>query len=79
RVSWAGLTRKSETIDSGPSQIGIYTALPENRIGYRPSVGAVLSVVYIAGAVVMLVGCGQSYTDLKKLNVKSIVKTLLQL
>jgi hypothetical protein len=26
----------------------------------------------------MFVGCGQSYTDLKKLNVKSIVKTLLK-
>lgn len=34
-------------------------------------------MVYISGAPVMFVGCGQSYTDLKKLNVKSIVKTLL--
>ncbi|GJM88560.1 hypothetical protein PR202_ga04636 [Eleusine coracana subsp. coracana] len=41
-------------------------------------VGAVLSMVYISGAPVMFVGCGQSYTDLKKLNVKSIVKTLLK-
>lgn len=41
-------------------------------------VGAALSMVYISGAPVMFVGCGQSYTDLKKLNVKSIVKTLLQ-
>lgn len=40
-------------------------------------VGAALSMVYISGAPVMFVGCGQSYTDLKKLNVKSIVKTLL--
>ncbi|KAI7731175.1 hypothetical protein M8C21_008490 [Ambrosia artemisiifolia] len=41
-------------------------------------VGAALSMVYISGAPVMFIGCGQSYTDLKKLNVKSIVKTLLK-
>ncbi|CAL0304935.1 unnamed protein product [Lupinus luteus] len=41
-------------------------------------VGAALSMVYISGSPVMFVGCGQSYTDLKKLNVKSIVKTLLK-
>ncbi|KAJ4957969.1 hypothetical protein NE237_025080 [Protea cynaroides] len=41
-------------------------------------VGAALSMVYISGAPVMFVGCGQSYTDLKKLNVKVIVKTLLK-
>ncbi|XP_022750268.1 signal recognition particle receptor subunit alpha-like isoform X1 [Durio zibethinus] len=41
-------------------------------------VGAALSMVYVSGAPVTFVGCGQSYTDLKKLNVKSIVKTLLK-
>ncbi|ESQ54138.1 hypothetical protein EUTSA_v10024667mg [Eutrema salsugineum] len=41
-------------------------------------VGAALSMVYISGAPVMFVGCGQSYPDLKKLNVKAIVKTLLK-
>jgi signal recognition particle receptor subunit alpha len=41
-------------------------------------VGAALSMVYVSGAPVMFVGCGQSYTDLKKLNVKSIVNTLLK-
>jgi signal recognition particle receptor subunit alpha len=41
-------------------------------------VGAALSMVYVSGAPVMFVGCGQSYTDLKKLNVKSIVNTLLE-
>ncbi|CAA6661566.1 unnamed protein product [Spirodela intermedia] len=41
-------------------------------------VGAALSMVYISGSPVMFVGCGQSYADLKKLNVKSIVKTLLK-
>ncbi|KAF0912024.1 hypothetical protein E2562_012940, partial [Oryza meyeriana var. granulata] len=33
-------------------------------------VGAALSLVSISGAPVMFVGCGQSYTDLKKLNVR---------
>lgn len=41
-------------------------------------VGAALSMVYISGSPVMFVGCGQSYTDLKKLNVKSIIKALLK-
>ncbi|GAA0183384.1 G-protein [Lithospermum erythrorhizon] len=41
-------------------------------------VGAALSMVYISGSPVMFVGCGQSYTDLMKLNVKTIVKTLLK-
>ena len=40
-------------------------------------VGAALSMVYTSGAPVMFVGCGQTYTDLRKLNVKSIVKILL--
>jgi hypothetical protein len=35
-------------------------------------------MVYISGSPVMFVGCGQSYTDLKKLNVKAIIKTLLK-
>lgn len=41
-------------------------------------VGAALSMVYVSGSPVMFVGCGQSYADLKKLNVKTIVKTLLK-
>ncbi|KAK9101847.1 hypothetical protein Sjap_019101 [Stephania japonica] len=41
-------------------------------------VGAALSMVYISGAPVMFVGCGQLYQDLKKLNVDAIVKTLLK-
>ena len=40
-------------------------------------VGAALSMVYTSGAPVMFVGCGQTYTDLKRLNVKSVVKMLL--
>jgi len=41
-------------------------------------VGAALSMVYASGAPVMFVGCGQTYTDLRKLNVKSVVKILLR-
>lgn len=40
-------------------------------------VGAALSMVYTSGAPVMFVGCGQTYVDLKKLNVKSVVRSLL--
>eukprot|EP00271_Cylindrocystis_brebissonii_P011620 TRINITY_DN29498_c0_g1_i1.p1 TRINITY_DN29498_c0_g1~~TRINITY_DN29498_c0_g1_i1.p1 ORF type:complete len:700 (-),score=166.60 TRINITY_DN29498_c0_g1_i1:365-2464(-) len=41
-------------------------------------VGAALSMVYISSAPIMFVGCGQTYTDLKKLNVKEIIKALLK-
>lgn len=41
-------------------------------------VGAALSMVYTSGAPVMFVGCGQTYTDLKRLNVKSVVRSLLK-
>lgn len=40
-------------------------------------VGAALSMVYASGAPVMFVGCGQTYVDLKRLNVRSVVKSLL--
>lgn len=41
-------------------------------------VGAALSMVYTSQAPVMFVGCGQTYVDLKKLNVKAVVKSLLK-
>jgi signal recognition particle receptor subunit alpha len=41
-------------------------------------VGAALSMVYTSGAPIMFVGCGQTYVDLKKLNVRSVVKSLLK-
>ncbi|GAQ87478.1 signal recognition particle receptor [Klebsormidium nitens] len=41
-------------------------------------VGAALSMVYVSSAPIMFVGCGQTYTDLTKLNVKQIVRTLLK-
>ena len=41
-------------------------------------VGAAVSMVYASGAPVMFVGCGQTYVDLKRLNVRSVVRSLLQ-
>lgn len=35
-------------------------------------------MVYVSSAPIMFVGCGQTYTDLTKLNVKQIVRTLLK-
>ena len=41
-------------------------------------VGAALSMVYTSGAPIIFVGCGQTYQDLKRLNVKSVVRSLLK-
>ena len=41
-------------------------------------VGAALSMVYTSGAPIMFVGCGQTYVDLKRLNTKSVVRSLLK-
>lgn len=41
-------------------------------------VGAALSMSYIAKAPIMFVGTGQTYTDLKKINVEKIVEVLLK-
>jgi signal recognition particle receptor subunit alpha len=35
-------------------------------------------MVYASGAPVMFVGCGQTYADLKRLNVKQVVSALLK-
>lgn len=35
-------------------------------------------MVYQSGAPIMFVGCGQTYTDLRRFNVTSIVKSLLR-
>jgi signal recognition particle receptor subunit alpha len=40
-------------------------------------VGAALSMTYVTGQPILFVGTGQTYTDLRKMNVKSIVTTLL--
>eukprot|EP01025_Chloroclados_australasicus_P004201 TRINITY_DN11008_c0_g1_i1.p1 TRINITY_DN11008_c0_g1~~TRINITY_DN11008_c0_g1_i1.p1 ORF type:complete len:630 (+),score=87.38 TRINITY_DN11008_c0_g1_i1:175-2064(+) len=40
-------------------------------------VGAAISMVYASGAPIMFVGVGQTYVDLTRLHVKSVVKSLL--
>lgn len=40
-------------------------------------VGAAISMSYTAGQPIVFVGTGQSYADLKKLNIKTVVHTLL--
>jgi signal recognition particle receptor subunit alpha len=52
--------------------------LPAAAPARPPQVGAALSMVYTSGAPIMFVGCGQTYVDLKKLHVKSVVKSLLK-
>eukprot|EP01080_Neovahlkampfia_damariscottae_P008738 gene8738-686_t len=41
-------------------------------------VGAAISMVYSTGIPILFLGVGQTYTDLKKLSVKSVVKSLMQ-
>ena len=40
-------------------------------------VGAALSMTYTTGQPIVFVGTGQTYTDLKRLNVKSVVEALM--
>lgn len=40
-------------------------------------VGAALSMTYITGQPIYFVGTGQTYTDLKKMNVNAVIKSLL--
>ncbi|EGG13643.1 signal recognition particle receptor alpha subunit [Cavenderia fasciculata] len=40
-------------------------------------VGAAISMVYSTGHPIIFLGTGQNYTDLKRMNVKTVVKTLL--
>jgi signal recognition particle receptor subunit alpha len=35
-------------------------------------------MTYTSGAPIMFVGCGQTYVDLRKLNVRSVVRALLK-
>ena len=41
-------------------------------------VGAALSLVYTTGKPVVFVGVGQTYTDIRHLNVDHVVKALLR-
>ncbi|CAN0876605.1 Signal recognition particle receptor subunit alpha homolog [Linum grandiflorum] len=77
-VDTAGRMQKLADLSASPNPQLIDGILLTKFDTIDDKVGAALSMVYISGAPVMFVGCGQSYTDLKKLNVKSIVKTLLK-
>ncbi|XWS72641.1 hypothetical protein CRYUN_Cryun02cG0057600 [Craigia yunnanensis] len=77
-VDTAGRMQKLADLSTSPTPRLIDGILLTKFDTIDDKVGAALSMVYISGAPVMFVGCGQSYTDLKKLNVKSIVKTLLK-
>ena len=57
---------------------GGHSLATEPKACARMQVGAALSMVYTSGAPIMFVGCGQTYVDLKRLNVKSVVRSLLK-
>ncbi len=40
--------------------------------------GGLISMTYTTGQPIVFVGTGQTYTDLKKLNVESVVESLLR-
>ena len=40
-------------------------------------VGAAISMTYVTGQPIVFVGTGQTYSDLKNLNVQSVVQALL--
>ena len=46
-------------------------------IHVRTQVGAAISMTYITGQPIVFVGTGQTYSDLKNLNVQSVVQALL--
>lgn len=66
-----GCTRRCNRDDTYPNA-------PPPFLPSPIQVGAALSMVYTSGAPIMFVGCGQTYVDLKKLHVKSVVKSLLK-
>ena len=60
---WRNFSRNSTLLDT---------------IFFATQVGAAVSMVYSTGQPVIFVGVGQTYADLKKLNVSNIVKLLLR-
>ncbi|GFS38990.1 signal recognition particle receptor alpha subunit family protein [Actinidia rufa] len=77
-VDTAGRMQKLAELSTSPNPRLVDGILLTKFDTIDDKVGAALSMVYISGAPVIFVGCGQSFTDLKKLSVKSIVKTLLK-
>lgn len=70
--------RRLADLAPGPSPHTIDGILLTKFDTIDDKVGAALSMVYTSGAPIMFVGCGQTYVDLKRLNVKSVVHSLLK-
>jgi hypothetical protein len=67
------------TLSGGPAKRQVIDGIVLTKFDtIDDKVGAALSMVYASGAPVMFVGCGQTYVDLKKLNVRSVVNSLLK-
>lgn len=41
-------------------------------------VGAAISMAYVTGQPILFVGTGQTYKDLKRMNVKTLIRALLK-
>jgi hypothetical protein len=48
------------------------------RVHFPFQVGAAISMTYITGQPIVFVGTGQTYTDLRNLNAKAVVNSLLK-
>ena len=70
--------RRLADLTPGPSQHLIDGIVLTKFDTIDDKVGAALSMVYTSGAPIMFVGCGQTYVDIKRLNVKSVVHSLLK-
>lgn len=64
-------------IDMSEDRKGIDGILLTKYDTVDDKVGAALSMVYLTGQPIVFVGCGQKYTQLRKLQVKEVVKALL--
>lgn len=44
----------------------------------QDKVGAAISMAYVTGQPILFVGTGQDYSDLKRMNVKTLIRALLK-
>ncbi|KAI3917977.1 hypothetical protein MKW98_000211 [Papaver atlanticum] len=78
QINYLSSIRKLADLSSSPSSLVIDGILLTKFDFIDDNVGAALSMVYILGAPVLFVGCGQSYINFRKINVRTTVKTLLK-
>jgi len=45
---------------------------------HEQKVGAAISMAYVTGKPILFVGTGQTYKDLKRMNVKTLIRALLK-